>query len=211
MADALEGSPEVALSEDRKRVRRAAELKPSDEVRARLVAVLPDSAPAGRCWPPNRPLTVSPPENCPSRSGAPPSPQVVKDVDARSLYASPFPFDASLDAITSYFEAAAPGGVRSVRLRRILATKDFRGSVFVEFGSVEEAEKARWARCVTLRALCDAVRCCACCVVLESRPGRPAAADSRCLPLCAPPSRSPSVPPAGQGRGSHLRGRTPHL
>jgi hypothetical protein len=65
--------------------------------------------------------------------------QVTKELDERSLYASPFPYDSSLDAITSFFQQHAP--VKSVRMRRHLTSKDFKGSVFVEFAAKEEAEK----------------------------------------------------------------------
>jgi hypothetical protein len=60
-------------------------------------------------------------------------------VDERSLYASPFPYDTSLDAVQELFAQHAT--VRSVRLRRHLTSKDFKGSVFVELGSKEEADK----------------------------------------------------------------------
>ncbi|PRW45723.1 la 1 [Chlorella sorokiniana] len=97
VADALEGSSALALSEDRKRVRRAEALKAVDEVS--------------------------------------------REVDSRSLYASPFPFDATLDALSDFFRQH--GEVRCVRMRRHLASKDFKGSVFVELASVEEADKVR--------------------------------------------------------------------
>lgn len=63
--------------------------------------------------------------------------EVAKKVDARSLYASPFPFDTTLDAATAFFNTVAP--VNCVRLRRHIVSKDFRGSVFVEFASEEQA------------------------------------------------------------------------
>ncbi|BDA41164.1 Lupus La protein homolog [Coccomyxa sp. Obi] len=63
--------------------------------------------------------------------------EVAKKVDARSLYASPFPFDTSLDAATAFFNTVAP--VNCVRMRRHIVSKDFRGSVFVEFASEEQA------------------------------------------------------------------------
>lgn len=61
------------------------------------------------------------------------------EVDARSLYASPFPHDASLDALAAFFKAA--GEARSVRMRRHATSKDFKGSCFIEFASAEEAER----------------------------------------------------------------------
>ena len=72
-------------------------------------------------------------------AACPPPPQVAREVDERSLYASPFPFDASLDALSDFFRQH--GSVQCVRMRRHLQSKDFMGSVFVEFGSVEEADK----------------------------------------------------------------------
>jgi len=60
-------------------------------------------------------------------------------IDARSLYAVPFPHDATLDDMSAVFAAVAP--VASLRMRRHLTTKDFRGSVFVEFESEEVAKR----------------------------------------------------------------------
>lgn len=60
-------------------------------------------------------------------------------IDQRSLYASPFPFKASLDAITEFFQDRAP--VNCVRMRRHMESKDFRGSVFVEFSDEASAQK----------------------------------------------------------------------
>ncbi|KAI7838439.1 hypothetical protein COHA_007702 [Chlorella ohadii] len=97
VADALEGSSELAISEDRKRVKRAVALKAADEVS--------------------------------------------REVDSRSIYASPFPFDATLDALSDFFRQH--GEVRCVRMRRHLTSKDFKGSVFVELASEAEAEKVR--------------------------------------------------------------------
>lgn len=64
---------------------------------------------------------------------------VNKSIDERSLYAAPFPFDATLDAVQDMF--AKNGPVNCVRFRRHLASKDFKGSVFVEFTSKEAAEE----------------------------------------------------------------------
>ncbi len=67
--------------------------------------------------------------------------EVAKKVDARSLYAAPFPFDTTLDAVTAFFNTVAP--VNCVRMRRHIVSKDFRGSVFVEFASEEQAAEVR--------------------------------------------------------------------
>ncbi len=66
---------------------------------------------------------------------------ITKSIDERSLYAAPFPFDASLDAIQDMF--AGHGPVNCVRFRRHMASKDFKGSVFVEFTSKEAAEEVQ--------------------------------------------------------------------
>ncbi|KAG2437798.1 hypothetical protein HXX76_005418 [Chlamydomonas incerta] len=68
-----------------------------------------------------------------------PEAEIAKAVDARSLYARPFPMDATVDTITELFNAH--GAVNCVRMRRHVRSKMFKGSVFVEFGSLEEAEK----------------------------------------------------------------------
>lgn len=67
--------------------------------------------------------------------------EVTEEVDARSLYAGPFSFDASLDSLVQYFEGV--GEVNCVRMRRHLKSKDFKGSVFVEFSSLAEAERVK--------------------------------------------------------------------
>eukprot|EP00891_Asterochloris_glomerata_P007077 jgi/Astpho2/7077/Aster-01913 len=69
-----------------------------------------------------------------------PSPEeAAKALNERSIYASPFPFDATLEALTKFF--SDQGDVYSVRLRRHLTSKDFKGSIFVEFASPELAEE----------------------------------------------------------------------
>ena len=69
-----------------------------------------------------------------------PSPEeAAKALNERSIYASPFPFDATLEALTKFFSDL--GDVYSVRLRRHLTSKDFKGSIFVEFASPELAEE----------------------------------------------------------------------
>ena len=61
--------------------------------------------------------------------------------DARSVYVAPLPYDATIDALTTFFSSSiAP--VASVRLRRHVASKDFKGSAFVEFESEEGAAAA---------------------------------------------------------------------
>jgi lupus La protein len=93
---ALDGSSELVISEDKRRVRRAR-------------ALMDDPA------------------------------QVAKEIDERSLVAGPFRFDIGLEEIQNFMESI--GAVRSVRMRRHMQSKDFRGSVFVEFTSVEEAAR----------------------------------------------------------------------
>lgn len=63
--------------------------------------------------------------------------EVAAQMEARSLYAAPFPFDTGLDQLQTFF--SQEGAVRSVRLRRHLGTADFKGSVFVEFQTPELA------------------------------------------------------------------------
>ena len=55
------------------------------------------------------------------------------------LPAAPFPYDATLDALTAFFADVAP--VNCVRMRRHLQSKDFRGSIFIEFASEEVAKE----------------------------------------------------------------------
>ena len=70
----------------------------------------------------------------------PPPAELAAAADARSVYAAPFAFDATIDALTTLFSAIAP--VASVRLRRHVASKDFKGSAFVEFETAAGAEAA---------------------------------------------------------------------
>jgi len=56
----------------------------------------------------------------------------------KSIYAKKFPSDYSIDQVQQFFQTY--GNVASVRLRRAL-NKQFKGSVFVEFNTVEEAKK----------------------------------------------------------------------
>jgi lupus La protein len=57
------------------------------------------------------------------------------------LYAGPFPFDTSLDEIVNFFEGVSK--INSVRMRRHVNSKDFKGSVFVEFCTPEEAQRVQ--------------------------------------------------------------------
>ena len=68
-------------------------------------------------------------------------------MDERSLYVAPFPYDCKLDTLTDFFSKIAP--IKCVRMRRNITTKDFRGSIFVEFESKETAEKV----CPALRRI----------------------------------------------------------
>ena len=67
--------------------------------------------------------------------------EAVRRVDERSLYAAPFPFDATLEQLSSFWASVGP--VNGVRLRRHAASKDFKGSVFVEFQSAEAMREVR--------------------------------------------------------------------
>ena len=132
-------------------------------------------------------------------------------MDARSLYASPFPFDASLDALSDFFRAAAPG-LKSVRMRRWMASKDFKGSVFAEFSSVEEADAVRlavvgqllrllWLLGGCWRGLCAAQVWAACCGGrwLQLRRRRAAHDPPPPSPLPSPPAHPPHLPGARHG------------
>jgi lupus La protein len=76
----------------------------------------------------------------------PPLEEAARAVDARSLYAGPFPYDTTLDAVTAFFSRVA--AVNCVRMRRHATSKDFRGSVFVEFASEELAKEVRCILCL---------------------------------------------------------------
>lgn len=79
-------------------------------------------------------------------------------IDQRSLYASPFPHDTSLDGIAGFFQQRAP--VNCVRMRRHAESKDFRGSVFVEFADEEAAQKVRsCVRVAPLMSPCTLTAC----------------------------------------------------
>ena len=57
---------------------------------------------------------------------------------ARAVYVSGFPLDASLDDLQEFF-AQHSQLVEAIRFRRTLKEREFKGSVFVEFASAEEA------------------------------------------------------------------------
>ena len=61
------------------------------------------------------------------------------ELDKRYVFASPFSRHATMDSIRAFFDGV--GQVKSIRLRRHTASKDFRGSVFVEFATEEEARR----------------------------------------------------------------------
>ena len=65
--------------------------------------------------------------------------ELAAEIDGRSLIVSPFRFDVGLEELTTFFESV--GSVNAVRMRRHVTSKDFRGSVFVEFSTVEESER----------------------------------------------------------------------
>jgi hypothetical protein len=66
--------------------------------------------------------------------------EAARAVDARSCYARPFPMDATIDGVTSYFSGAV-GPVNCVRFRRHARSKDFKGSIMIEFADAETAQK----------------------------------------------------------------------
>ncbi|KAI8469044.1 MAG: La domain-containing protein [Monoraphidium minutum] len=67
--------------------------------------------------------------------------EAARAVDQRSVYARPFPMDATIDQVTSFFEGAV-GAVNCVRFRRHARSKDFKGSAMVEFNDPAAAEKS---------------------------------------------------------------------
>ena len=70
-----------------------------------------------------------------------PKEEIDRDVEKRSLYANPFPMTATIESLTDFFEKECDERVLSVRLRRHIASKDFKGSIFVEFATEESAKK----------------------------------------------------------------------
>ena len=57
------------------------------------------------------------------------------------LYANPFPMTAESESVKNFFEKECKVRVLSVRLRRHIVSKEFSGSIFVEFATEEDAEK----------------------------------------------------------------------
>jgi lupus La protein len=86
VAALLETSKVLAVSTDKRRVRRISELRPREVVDA--------------------------------------------EVEQRSVYASPFPMDVSIDDLTKFFSKHTK--ILSIRLRRHVSSKDFKGSIFLE-------------------------------------------------------------------------------
>ena len=77
----------------------------------------------------------------------------VKAVDERSLYAAPFPFDASMEQLSAFWAKIAP--INGIRLRRHVVSKDFKGSVFVEFTSPDVMQEVMeaWQHARAVQAL----------------------------------------------------------
>ena len=63
--------------------------------------------------------------------------ELVEEIDQRSVYAKPLPFDCTLEGLQAFFGAV--GSIKAVRMRRRPENKDFKGSVFVEMESPQEA------------------------------------------------------------------------
>eukprot|EP00195_Chlamydomonas_chlamydogama_P015559 CAMPEP_0202901700 /NCGR_PEP_ID=MMETSP1392-20130828/14409_1 /ASSEMBLY_ACC=CAM_ASM_000868 /TAXON_ID=225041 /ORGANISM="Chlamydomonas chlamydogama, Strain SAG 11-48b" /LENGTH=386 /DNA_ID=CAMNT_0049588309 /DNA_START=111 /DNA_END=1267 /DNA_ORIENTATION=- len=68
-----------------------------------------------------------------------PNEEISKEVDARSLYARPFPASSRLDDLSVFF--SKHGVVNCVRMRRHFRSRAFKGSVFVEFANEAERDK----------------------------------------------------------------------
>lgn len=74
------------------------------------------------------------------KTALPSAKEAARAVDSRSLYVRPFPMDASLDQVVACFQKAGVA-LNAVRLRRHARSKGFKGSVFVEAASAEEAQR----------------------------------------------------------------------
>jgi lupus La protein len=59
--------------------------------------------------------------------------------DKRTLYVKGFPATSTLEEIEAFLEKF--GDIKAIRMRRYKTTKDFKGSIFVEFGVEEQAQK----------------------------------------------------------------------
>jgi lupus La protein len=79
------------------------------------------------------------------KTALPSAKEAARAVDSRSLYVRPFPMHASLDQIVGFFQDAGVQ-LNAVRVRRHLRSRDFKGSVFIEASSVEEAQRVRRGR-----------------------------------------------------------------
>jgi hypothetical protein len=74
------------------------------------------------------------------KTALPSAKEAARAVDSRSLYVRPFPMHASLDQIVSFFQEAGVQ-LNAVRVRRHQRSRDFKGSVFIEAASVDEAQR----------------------------------------------------------------------
>jgi lupus La protein len=66
--------------------------------------------------------------------------QDVQDLLTRSIYVKGFPKDTPLEQLEDFF--GAHPGLLAIRMRRFREEKSFKGSVFVEFASIEHAMEA---------------------------------------------------------------------
>ena len=69
--------------------------------------------------------------------------ELVEEIDHRSVYAKPLPFDCTLEGLQGFFSSL--GGIKAVRMRRRPDNKDFKGSVFVEMDSPQLAAGVRFS------------------------------------------------------------------
>ena len=182
---------------------------PAASSRQALIAesVLASFAPPA---PPTVELPIIPPAPAPAVAREMPAPAtsapVIDDLEygpsaARRTpraTAAPLPFDATLDGLRAFFvDAAAQAAasstsatapfVASVRLRRHVASKDFKGSAFVEFAS---------------REVCDAL------LRAHSSSAAPAAGDDDASAAAPAPSSSPPSPLVHAGAPLRLERKT---
>ena len=127
-----------------------------------------------------------------------PAAELAAEADGRSVYAAPLPFDATLDGLRAFFEDAAAKAaasstsataplVASGRLRRHVASQDFKGSAFGEFAS---------------REVCDAL------LRAHSSSAAPAAGDDDASAAAPAPSSSPPSPLVHAGAPLRLERKT---